>query len=84
MSVFVTIPFKCMKRNHYHQFLFRFMRLSFLQLMIIVAALGNVHATVGNAQPALEKKLTLKLRNERVETIFQNIYGVDIKKAENC
>lgn len=49
------------------------MRLSFLQLMIIVAALGNVHATVGNAQPALEKKLTLKLRNERVETIFRAI-----------
>lgn len=62
-----------MKKRIYYQSLIRFMRLSLIQFMAIVAALGNVYATEGNAQPALDKKVTLNVRNQAMEHVLREI-----------
>jgi TonB-linked SusC/RagA family outer membrane protein len=62
-----------MKKKNYYQLLIRVMRVSFIQLVIIAFALGNVKALEGNAQPALEKKVTLNVSNQEVEKVLREI-----------
>lgn len=62
-----------MQKRIYYQSLTRFMRLSFIQFVLLVAALGNVHAIEGYAQPALDKKVSLNVRNQEVESVFREI-----------
>ncbi len=62
-----------MQKRIYYQSLIRFMRLSFIQIVLLVSALGNVHAIEGYAQPALDKKVSLNIRNQEVESVFREI-----------
>lgn len=62
-----------MQKRIYYQSLIRFMRLSFIQIVLLVSALGNVHAIEGYAQPALDKKVSLNIRNQEVESLFREI-----------
>ncbi len=62
-----------MQKRIYYQSLIRFMRLSFIQFVLILAALGNVHAIEGYAQPVLNKKVSLNIRNQAVEQVFREI-----------
>lgn len=47
--------------------------MSFIQIVLLVSALGNVHAIEGYAQPALDKKVSLNIRNQEVESLFREI-----------
>ncbi len=60
------------KRNSY-QLLIRLMRLSFIQFLMVAGFLGNVHATSGNAQPALSQRINLSVKNQQVESLFREI-----------
>ncbi len=47
--------------------------MSFIQIVLLITALGNVHAIEGYAQPALEKRVSLNVRNQEVESVFREI-----------
>ena len=62
-----------MQKRNINQLLIRLMRLSVIQFLMVTCFLGNVHAVPGFAQPALEQKVSLSVKNQQVESLFREI-----------
>src|SRR5215217_6207387 len=62
-----------MQKRNINQLLIRLMRLSVIQLLMVTCFLGNVHAITVLAQPALEQRVNITMKNQQVESLFREI-----------
>jgi len=54
-------------------FLFKVMRITFTQILVLIATAGIIHANNLNGQGVLDEKLTIKLTNENLKTVLSTI-----------
>ncbi len=54
-------------------FLFKVMKITFTQILVLVATAGIIHANNLNGQGVLDEKLTIKLTNENLKTVLSTI-----------
>ena len=54
-------------------FLFKVMKITFTQILVLVATAGMIHANNLNGQGVLDEKLTIKLTNENLKTVLSTI-----------
>lgn len=59
--------------NSQHQFLVKLMKLSFVQLTLVLIFSGLSYATKSSAQEILEKEITLQCRDQQLESILKQI-----------
>jgi thermostable 8-oxoguanine DNA glycosylase len=54
-------------------FLFKVMKITFTQILVLIATAGIIHANNLNGQGVLDEKLTIKLTNENLKTVLSTI-----------
>ncbi|MFN9961561.1 MAG: hypothetical protein ACK55I_51455, partial [bacterium] len=54
-------------------FLFKVMKITFTQILVLIATAGIIQANSLNGQGVLDEKLSIKLTNENLKTVLVTI-----------